>query len=312
ANLFGYRVDLYGKTNRSARLFGYMINTNGDIGGNLMVFGNDASIGEKSIIKRDFLCRAQRVNIDGTVQGNANIAAANVVISGTIEGNADITAEKLMIVPPAIIKGYLHYTSRNEAVIEEGSVITGDKRWKLPEVKKEDEEGVSFLSAIFRFALFVMALVTGLVLILFFREHTRESSRQIEKSFWVTLATGCLAFIVFTFGAIILLVLIIGIPLALLLISLGMTLFYVGKIYLSIALGRWIFRLFRPHREFAIGFELLLGLIVLTILFQLPYLGCLIYIITALIGMGAAIRGYHAINHKYKTAIAAPTPAGIA
>jgi len=44
--------------------------------------------------------------------------------------------------------------------------------------------------------------------------------------------------------------------------------------------------------------ELFLGLIVLTILFQIPYLGWLIYIGAFILGTGAAVSGYIAITKK--------------
>lgn len=305
ANLFGYRVDLHGRVERSARLFGNIINSNGDIAGNMLVCGNEISIGEKGIVGRDLDCYGAKITIDGTIKGNLKVAGDRIVISGTVEGDADIKGESILIVPPANIKGTLTYTSKKEAVVEEGAVIQGEKTWKQPTVEKDGEEekgGISVFSVILRIILFFMALITGLVILFLFKEHSRESSKQIIENFWVTLARGCLAFIIFTAGVVVLFILILGIPLGILLISLGMILFYLGKIYVSISLGRIIFGIFNRGQSHSIGWELLLGLTILTILFQIPYLGWIIYIGAFILGSGAAVNGYIALSQRRQTA----------
>ena len=308
ANLGGYRVDLRGKVEKSARLVGSVLNVNGEIGGNLIMLGNELSVGERALVKRDLSCAGQSITIDGNIGGNLNASAARVVISGTIEGNVDITADKLLIVPPAVIKGTLHYISRNEATIENGTTIQGEKTWKLPEEKKEEAGGFPVFTVILKIFLFLMALITGLMLMLLFKEHTREASVQLESNFWVTLAIGCLTFLVCTAGAIVSFLVLIGIPMGMFLISVGMILFYVGKVYVSITLGRLILRSFNRTGTSALFWEFLLGLAVLTAFFQVPYLGWMIYVVTFLLGMGAAVAGYFAVTRRYKAAAQAVTP----
>ena len=301
ANMFGYRVDLHGRVERSARLFGNYVNSNGDIGSNMLILGNEISVGDKAIIGRDLNCYGAKITVDGTIRRNLKISGDRIVISGTIEGNVDLEGQSILIVPPANIKGNLTYTSKKEATIEDGAVIQGEKTWSLPEaIKKSEKEkgGISIFSIILRIMLFMMAMITGLVILALFKDHTVESSKQIIDNFWITLARGCLAFIIFTVGVIALFVVILGIPLGILLISLGMILFYIGKIYVAISLGRYIFGLFNRQKIHAAGMELFLGLIVLTILFQIPYLGWLVYIGAFVLGTGAAVSGYVTMTKK--------------
>jgi len=98
----------------------------------------------------------------------------------------------------------------------------------------------------------------------------------------------------------ILLVLIVGIPLSILLVSVGMVLFYIGKIYVSIVLGRLIIGLLAKNKKVALGWELLVGLIILSLFFQIPVLGTIVYLLAFILGTGAAISGYYSLNRKYK------------
>ncbi|SYZ74838.1 conserved membrane hypothetical protein [Candidatus Zixiibacteriota bacterium] len=311
ANLFGYRVDLNGTVEKSARLFGNIVNINGQVTGNLLAFGNDLSLGDKSSISRDANFYGQRMTIDGTVNGNLTVDGSDVVISGTINGDVKAEVEKLVIIPPANIKGNLHYTSKTEAVIENGAVVQGQTDWKKPEKKKSEEgEGISAFTVLLRLILFIMALLVGLVLIFLFKNHTAQSVNQIDRKFWFTLAVGCLTFIVCTAVALFFMILIIGLPLGIFLFGFGIMLFYVGKIYVAIYIGRLILRAVNRARPFALALEFILGLIILTILFQLPYLGWLIYTLTFLLGMGAAVNGYIALCRNYRNNAAPATAPG--
>jgi hypothetical protein len=154
-----------------------------------------------------------------------------------------------------------------------------------------------------------MTLATGMIIILLFREHTNEAILQVERRFWVTLAIGCLAFIILTFGAVVPAVLIVGIPLSLLMLTSATILFYIGKIYVSITLGRFLFKRFTGGRK-AIALEFIVGLIILAILFAIPVIGWIVYILTFLLGTGAAVSGIISLHRKYKSATAGETIPG--
>ena len=312
-NLFAYRAGILGNVGKSARLFGNYVSIDGAIGKNLICFGNEVGIGEKSTIGRDLTAGGNKVTLDGSVKGNAKLGGSDVIISGTVEGNVDIDAENIVIIPPAVIKGYLHYTSLKEATIEEGATVLGGIEKQAPkEDDDKDDDGITVFSVIFRILLTVMTLITGLLMILFFREHTNEAVLHIERKFWVTLAVGCLSFIVFTAGALVLMILIIFIPVAIFLLCLGLVLFYIGKVYLAILVGRKLLQLLNNGKKYALGWEFVLGLVVLGIVFIIPYLGWLVYIFAFLIGMGAAVGGYISLMKRFRAFLAgspsAPAP----
>jgi len=59
-----------------------------------------------------------------------------------------------------------------------------------------------------------------------------------------------------------------------------------------------------------IGWELLLGLAVLTLAFQLPFFGGIIYFLTAVIGSGAAIYGFLTLRKKCRELAAVSAKTG--
>nr|MBN2276662.1 polymer-forming cytoskeletal protein [candidate division Zixibacteria bacterium] len=306
-NVFAYRSYIGGKTERTVRLFAYEGEILGQAGSNVVAFCKDLIIGDKAVIMRDLNFAGENIRIDGNIKGNVDINADAVRISGVIEGDVHIEAQDVIILSSAVIKGNLDYTSTLEADISPEAVIEGKIYWEEKERKPDSENGLNILSRLSRFILFFMALITGFGLILMFNNHTRESSEFIEKRFWYSLAVGILAFLIFTVGALILMVLVIGIPLAIILMAMGVFLFYVGKIYVSIVIGRLVFRLLARGRKIAMGWELLIGLLLMTIVFQIPMIGTVIYVLTFIAGTGAAVAGHLSLNRKCRVAMAGIT-----
>ncbi len=305
-NIFAYKSILEGRVGNSSRLFGYQIDYDANTGRNVLAFGQRIDFGRKSVIGQDLTCGGERINFDGVVHGNADINADVISVSGTIDGDLKASGGEISLISPAIIKGDFICTSTDEPYIDDDVVIEGQTEWKPPKkTTTKESEGLSVAGAIFRFLLFIMALITGLAMIILFRKHTDESAVQIQKRFWHTLATGFIAWIIFIGGSLILLVLIIGIPLSILLVTLGMVLFYVGKVYVSIFIGRLLIGLIHKGKRIALGWEFLLGLAILTLVFRIPGLGTLVYIVTFVLGTGAAITGYLSMIHSQKDI---PTP----
>ncbi|MEW5922648.1 MAG: hypothetical protein AB1746_01530 [Candidatus Zixiibacteriota bacterium] len=300
ANIFAYKVRQAGNVNQSARIFGYEIYIDAVIGRNLLVLGNDVEFGDDAEVGKDLNCTGDVVNIKGDIKGNANINGRVVYITGRIDGDVEIKADEIYIDSPARIEGELVYTSKYKAEIDEDVIIAGGVDWIETKGEKDSGDSGFHLPAFIRALLFLMTLLTGFALILILNRHTRESALQIEQRFWQTLAIGLLSHIIFIVGSIVLFIMIVGIPLAVILSFLGMVLFYIGKIYVSIAIGRILLRLLTSGKKVAIGWEFLVGLVILTIIFRIPVLGTIVYIVTFILGTGAAITGYMSLCRKLK------------
>lgn len=301
ANIFAYTVRQAGDVKMSARIFGYDIYIDAVIGRNLLVFGNDIEISPDASVGKDLNCGGDIINIKGNIKGNADIKARVVYITGVIDGNVEIKADEIYIDSPAQINGELIYTSKYKAEIDDDVIIGGGIDW-IESEEDNSGKGTGFhLPPIIRAILFMMTLLTGFALILVLNRHTRESALQIEQKFWRTLAIGLLSEIIFIGGSVVLCLMIIGIPLAVILSFIGVVLFYIGKIYVSIAIGRFLFGLLARGKKVAMGWEFLVGLIILTILFRIPGLGVIAYIVAFILGTGAAVTGYISLCRMLKS-----------
>ncbi len=291
ANVFAYSIDMTGHVGGTVRTFAYNTRVNCPIEGNFVGMSGELRVGDKAVISRDLDFVAERLTFDGIVRGNLKGEGDDIKIAGTVFGDVDISAKKLVIVAPAVIKGDLHYTSLNEAIIEDGVVIEGKTDWKKQKVKENITERNYLGPFVFGLDLFlfIMAFVTGLLLVLLFKDHAVEASNQVYRKFWHTVAIGFLTFIILTGGALVAAVLIIGIPISIMMIMTGLILFYIGKVYTAVPLGKWVIESLFKNAHPGIVWQLLLGLFILTLLFQIPFLGYIIYVLAFIIGAGAAV-----------------------
>jgi hypothetical protein len=91
-------------------------------------------------------------------------------------------------------------------------------------------------------------------------------------------------------AVVILLITVVGIPISIMLLF-GLTIFfYTAKIYVSIAVGRMAMKLLGKGKEIKIGWALLLGLVILTILFSVPFVGWVAYFGVVFWGIGATVQ----------------------
>lgn len=277
-----------GTVGKSARIFAQTVIVNGTIGGNLLAFASDIEMSRNSRIYKDAAIFGNEVSIAGQIDRDLIVKCGQVVISGRIGGDLDLKGNKISIVAPAEIVGDITYTSRQKIRIEDDVIIGGEVTWKRIR-KAEDEDGG--INWVLRFIFFLCSLTTGLILIGLFNRHARISADRIVKKPLASLGIGFVAFCAIPIAFVVLLVLIVGIPAAIMLLFAYTVIFYVAKIYVAIAVGRLGFRAFRKSAQPAMGWCLLFGLIILSLLFTVPVLGVISYFAVLFWGIGGILLG---------------------
>jgi hypothetical protein len=117
-------------------------------------------------------------------------------------------------------------------------------------------------------------------------------ARTLTTRWAWSLLLGFIALVCIPVAALILMFTLIGVPLALLLIALYLALLLVGYVSTGIGLGAWALARIRSERTEAtwwrIGFAVL-GVLAISLLGRLPYVGGLVVFAGLLIGLGALL-----------------------
>jgi cytoskeletal protein CcmA (bactofilin family) len=284
-------VDVLGEVKGSVRAFGQNINVNGTLGRNLITFGYSVDIKPGAEIRKDINAFCGMMTMDGKLGGSLKGSTGELIISGVVDQDVSVEADKITLMPTAQIRGDLKYRCGKEAKIEPGASVLGETVWTKPDACKEEEPRSIFTGKpIFPEILFLLALmVTGVVLTLICRKDAYQAKQALADSFLRTLALGFVVFVCVPIAVIILLISVIGIPIAVIALFAYAVLIYIAKIPVATFLGERIMKALGKEGQPSLIWSMLLGLVVLTLLLNIPYLEWLIYLVVLFTGLGAII-----------------------
>jgi cytoskeletal protein CcmA (bactofilin family) len=292
----GRRVDVNGTIYNSVRAFGQDINVRGHIERNLIAIGGTLIIDNLGWIEKDLTIYGGEAIIRGRIDGGINGAVGEAVISGQIDGDVVLEADEITVLPSAIISGKLKYESDKEAKVEEGAQIFEGVERITPD--EPTEGGYSFGSFLWDAWWYLASVVVGVVLLILFRSFVLDTKRTMLESSLPSLGIGFLFLVCLPVAAIVLAITLLGVPLAALTVLCWIILLYVAKIFVGLAVGEWLLTRLRGGRTPRSFPSLLVGLLLLTFVTLIPYIGFLIKVMIVSLGFGA----FFITAYRYRTA----------
>ncbi len=282
----GMNINIDGEVSRSVRAAGSNINIRGKIGGDLMVAGSTVEMTNKATIGRDLAFAASKIHIDSMIEKSIRGYGTDATLSNTVGSDVTITVNNLTIASSAQIRGNLIYTSKDAAKIQNGAIIGGTTTHK--EAQTRTTPTWPPLGIWGSVICFFMALLTGIVLIVIAPKRAKLVAAAIKSKPLPTLGWGALIFFATPIAAVIVCITVIGIPVGLIgLVLYGIAL-YVSLVIVSLFIGSWI--LGRSSKIETRGIMIgafSLGLIILTLVNLIPYIGIPLFMATAIFGLGA-------------------------
>lgn len=319
ANIFASSLYLKGRVAGSLRVFAQKAVIDGYVSRSVLGFGQDISFNQGSVVEKDVTLFCGSADLAGAVRGSANIHCERIVLSGVITGDVTIEAKEIEIIAPAVITGSLTYVSEKEATIEtdKGVSIAGQTTWKKPEDKKSESEHETLTRFLLRISAALAAFIFGLIAVRIFRPYAEESLAQLKERPSVAVAAGvlgaialvvCLVILVLALifmiagwvmvasdlapvGSIVLVFSTLMIPISSFLGITGSVILYSGKIVVAMWIGYLILSRAKTEANPLSKGGMFLGLMILALLFFIPYLGTLLYLIVAVFGGGAIMLG---------------------
>ena len=281
--VFAQNVRIDGNVAGSVRGGSNTFSFRGSTGRDLMVMANTVTVAGP--IGQDFFAAANNVTITGSVARNIKTSLNRLVVDGPVGGDIEAIVSELVIGPNALVEGKVTYTSESDAAVNNQAVVGG----ALTRLDPPTSEVVSGKPAGFSVWGFVRPilslLVVGLVMILLFPEVTKGAAKMIRSKPAGSLGTGALIVFVAPIAAIILLVTVIGIPISFLSMLLYIVLLYLSRIFAGYFLASLAFE--KLGKELHPVWVTLIGVLVLALIFRIPYVGWLIHLAAVLFGSGA-------------------------
>ncbi len=317
-NVFANTYRHAGETKQSLRVFAETGWINGYVGRSLLVMASEVYIEQSADITDDAHLFGGSVTVDGHIGRNLTVHGGRIYISGVIDGDVHLEGDKITISAPAAIRGNLTYESDKEATINlTGVSILGETEWVLPDDKDSDDESSGSPAIIVPISQMLAAFLFGIIMIYMFRRYALVSFQQIRTEFAKSFAVGILTLLVMTFSILILTVPVVGVIVGLILSSgstaffgsiilivsilltpitsfhsiTGGILMYSGGIMAAILVGSLLLTKFGAGKKPLAKLNLFLGLLIMTVLCAIPYLGFLFFLVAMLSGAGAIVLG---------------------
>jgi cytoskeletal protein CcmA (bactofilin family) len=277
-------INIRGEVNGDVRLAAQTVTVDASIERNMTVAAQTLSFDADATVGRDATLYGQQANLKGSIGRDVLAHTNETILNGTVGRNVDTTSRTVEVRENAQIEGNLTYTSNNEANIADGAQIAGEVTRETPDEQAADDGNVWGVNlwAYLYFALF--ALLFALLVSLLFPQAVRKTGDIARSSFGKSLLVGFLAMFAIPIVMFALGVTFIGLPLMLLLLLLWILLMAASGPVVGYFLGKLLFK----NMSHVVAITLI-GVVLLFVLYFLPYIGFLIALLAYWIGSGAIL-----------------------
>lgn len=316
----GMTLTMDGTVGDDMRAAGKSVTISGTVGDDLIAFGETVTIGSDAVIGGDVVAFAQNVQILGTVRGSVTIYASETSISGPVGGalsiegdqislngkvgaSASLTSENIMIGPEALIGGNVTYSGPLED-IDFGDAVKGTITKTAIPVPPDFTVPEDNFALRIRKALSIPALLTGAATILFFLLLTTRSfgnaAKVVQKKPLQSFLLGLLLILGLPIVSLLLLVTIIGWPLAVYGLLVFLIILIFAKALTALTAAKWVEAQWgKSWSKWMTFLAAILAFAVLRLLPLIPMVGWVLQWIFILTALGALLMVKKDLLKKY-------------
>jgi hypothetical protein len=289
----GGNVRLGGAIKQGVYAAGGRVSINGPVQRNVRVAGGTVEIGPKAMISGNVTIGGGDVRITGAIDGYLQVGGGQVVIDGPVGGNVEVGSGHIKLGPNARINGKLRYASRDELKQDPAALVQGGiKRFSPPGhwmprsgAPERAGRGISWVWSI---GLMVMAAL----LVAALPDVYTKVRASVRERWAFSLLIGFIALVCIPAAALISMFTVIGVPLALATLALYFALLLIGYVTTGISVGTLALARFQAARASQTGWRVAaaaLGMLAISLLGRVPWLGTLVVFAAMLLGMGALL-----------------------
>lgn len=273
----------------SARLVCQHVRIASPIPESALILAQHLTLQSSAQVGRDMVAAAYDMTLDGKVNGRIRLAADTVNVNGTLTGDITIRAQQILVGPQARIQGTLRYSSPQPLAISQGAQVPANVQWQKTEPAPKWKmaavlPALAIGLILLRLLMAATMLIAGIILVAIAPAFSRRLAQGVHDHPWLGLAWGAVTILGAATAVLILLLTLVGIPLALLLMMLCGPAVFLAQLTAGYLVGITIFGAMsrpRPILAFVVGF------LIFAALTFIPILGALVKLAGILLGLGA-------------------------
>jgi hypothetical protein len=270
----------------SAVIVGGDVNIDAPIKGDLIVLGGEVDL--NSNVGGKIVAAGGTINLRGDVARNVVMAGGTVRILSSSDIGIDAAISGGNVYNAGNVTGTLWVNAGNF----NNTGTAGDVKFQQWQEDEAEEKSKAFIST-FSILMILGFLIVGLIILRLFPGGVFAVDREIRKSPPVKALLGLGLIVASMILIVISMITVIGLPLSLLLLTLFVAAMMLANLFVSFSLGRWIVSALNQTLGDMPAF--VLGYLVLSVLFLIPYAGSIIELISISLGFGAMV---YALNES--------------
>ena len=286
----GGTVTVNGDVTQDIRVAGGTVILDGAVGRNVSVAGGTVTIGKSARITGGVVAGTGSFSQQGSIGRDLTIGGGTITLANKIGGNVNAHSDQLTFASGSAIAGNVWYTSAAKADVESGATISGTTNYTAAPVQPRRESNQDRTNGGFIigkiFSLIAMFII-GLLFMGFAPRFTERVVKTVKTNIWKSVLVGFLILVLTPGIMIFLLVTLIGIPFAVGLFFWYLLVLYIGKLFVAMYIGSWVFE--KLHKKASSEWKLFVGLLLHLLLTLVPVLGWLVGTFIMMWGAGALV-----------------------
>lgn len=269
---------------------GGTVNVRQPVGGTIYVAGGTVNL--SSLVGRNLVVAGGTVNGERTVRVGRDlvVSGGTVTMAGTVTRDLRGSIGTFTLTNTARVGRDLIVSAR-KAHIASGAIIGGQRVVTRTQQREHRGRGAGIVGwIIWRLIMGIGLYIVGAIFIALAPRMTAQAEGVLRVHPWASLLTGLILLIVVPFAAALIMFFIVTIPLSLILLALYAILLFLSPIFAALLIGHLILR--RPTASPYLA--LLIGLVIITLLRLIPFLGGLVHFLAILFGLGALFLAWQA------------------
>lgn len=284
---FAQTVDIEGVVEGGVFVFGQTLTTRGHAAGSLYAFGQSVIVPESGRIDGNATTFSQTATIDGHVGRDVTAFGQRLDLKGTVEHGVTTYGNRVTLLAPARIGGALtaHVPSRESVQIESGATVAGASSIQVRAPAPSRYATTSYYVG--QVGRVLAAFLAGWLLV-WLMPAAATISLNAGSQLFRAAGVGALCTVATPVLALVLAITLVGLPIAVGVFFAWVVGLYLAKIVLAVIVGRALLGS-RGHDGGGALTALALGLVALTVVVNLPYVGTLTNVLFTITGLGVIV-----------------------
>jgi hypothetical protein len=281
---FAKRTVVSGTVEGNIYDFSNSIDLDGQLGHSIYAFTQSLHVNDRGHVGDGVVAAAGDVSLEGEVNRSVTMFVGSADVSGRVGRELTMTGDNLTVTNTARIGGGLSARVRElkNVHIADGATITGARDI---EVRVKESHFTRPRFYFFQAVWLAAAMLVGWLGLVLFPGFFQESTHAVGSG-WRSLGLGFAVLAGVPVTIFVTAITLVGLPVSLMLVAMYLGAIYLAKIWVGAYLGQILLKPTGPTKsDWLLG--LLVGLLIITVIGFIPYLGGLVRFVVVCLGLGA-------------------------